>query len=228
MLTLEEQSTKQTQKSFDRARRFAYSAANSSREPNLGLRVVFCAVLPKTESARAFLSCLPVFPGAIRESRRIKLFKGGTLIKARNRILSRIAWLLALSAVLISARPAFAQEDNRVPAVFLGGFLLIFCIFLLVLYVYHALALQTIATKTNTENPWFAWVPILNIILMLNIAKKPIWWIILCLIPLVNIVIIIIVWMGIAEARNKPNWWGILLIVPVANLIVPGYLAWSD
>jgi hypothetical protein len=45
---------------------------------------------------------------------------------------------------------------------------------------------------------------------------------------LVNIVFIIIVWMGIAEARNKPNWWGILLIVPVANIIVPGYLAWSD
>jgi uncharacterized protein DUF5684 len=149
-------------------------------------------------------------------------------MKARNRILSRIGWLLALSAVLISARPAFAQEDNRVPAAFLGGFLVIFCILLLVMYVYHALALQTIATKTNTENPWFAWIPILNIVLMLNIAKKPIWWIILCLIPLVNIAILIIVWMGIAEARSKPNWWGILIIVPVANLIVPGYLAWSD
>jgi Family of unknown function (DUF5684) len=149
-------------------------------------------------------------------------------MKARTRILSRIGWLLALSAMLIPARAAFAQENNRVPAVFFGGFLVIFCFLVLVLYVYHALALQTIATKTNTENPWFAWIPILNIILMLNIAKKPIWWIILCLIPLVNIAILIVVWMGIAEARSKPNWWGILVIVPGANLIVPGYLAWSD
>jgi uncharacterized membrane protein YhaH (DUF805 family) len=62
---------------------------------------------------------------------------------------------------------------------------------------------------------------------MLNIARKPDWWILLFLIPLVNNNIIII-WMGIAEARNKPNWWGILLIVPVANIILPGYLAWSD
>ena len=130
--------------------------------------------------------------------------------------------------MLIPAGPAFAEENNRVPTVFLGGFLFIFCIFILVMYVYHAMALQTIATKTSTENPWFAWIPILNIILMLNIAKKPIWWIILCLIPLVNIVVIIIVWMGIAEARNKPNWWGILMIVPPVNFIVPGYLAWSD
>jgi hypothetical protein len=95
-------------------------------------------------------------------------------------------------------------------------------------YVYVALALQTIAQKTNTANGWLAWIPIANIILMLNIAKKPIWWIILFLIPFVNLVMAILVWMGIAVARGKPNWWGILIIVPVMNLIVPGYLAWSD
>jgi hypothetical protein len=94
--------------------------------------------------------------------------------------------------------------------------------------VYFALALQTIAKKTNTQNAWLAWIPIANIILMLNIAKKPLWWIILCLIPFVNIVIAIIVWMAIAEARGKPSWWGILLLIPFVNLIVPGYLAWSD
>jgi predicted Na+-dependent transporter len=44
----------------------------------------------------------------------------------------------------------------------------------------------------------------------------------------VNIVILIIVWMAIAEARSKPSWWGILVIVPVVNLIVFGYLAWAD
>jgi hypothetical protein len=71
-------------------------------------------------------------------------------------------------------------------------------------------------------------VPILQVILMLNIAKKPVWWIILFFIPLVGAVFAIIVWMAIAEARNKPNWWGILLIIPVFGLIVPGYLAWSD
>ena len=63
---------------------------------------------------------------------------------------------------------------------------------------------------------------------MLNIAKKPMWWFILFLVPIVNIVIAIMVWMAVAEARGKPSWWGILTIVPVANLIVPGVLAWSD
>ena len=101
-------------------------------------------------------------------------------------------------------------------------------IFAAAMYVYVALALQTIAQKTGTENAWWAWVPIINIVLMLNIAKKPVWWLILFLIPLVNLIIIIIVWMAIAEARGKPSWWCILFIVPVAQLIVPGYLAWAD
>ena len=103
-----------------------------------------------------------------------------------------------------------------------------FLVCVAVVYIYVALALQTIAQKTNTENGWLAWIPIANIILTLNVAKKPIWWIILFLIPLVNIVMGVLVWMGVAQARGKPSWWGILIIIPVVNLIVPGYLAWSD
>ncbi len=136
-----------------------------------------------------------------------------------------IAGILALLPAAV-----FAQDDasKAVPALLAGGFMMFFLVFALAMYVYVALALSTIAQKTNTENGWLAWIPIANIILMLNIARKPIWWIVLCLIPLVNIVIFIIMWMGIAEARNKPSWWGVLMIVPVVSIIVTGYLAWSD
>jgi hypothetical protein len=103
-----------------------------------------------------------------------------------------------------------------------------FLLFFAVSYIYMALALTTIATKTNTPNAWLAWIPIANLFLMFNVARKPAWWFVLILIPLVNIVIFIIVWMAVAEARHKPNWWGILIIVPVVGLLVPGYLAWSD
>ena len=108
-----------------------------------------------------------------------------------------------------------------------GAILVVYWLFIIAYYVYTAICLMMIAKKTGTANGWMAWIPIANIILMLQLAKKPIWWIILLLIPLVNIVIGIIVWMKIAEARGKPSWWGILLIVPGVNLIVPGYLAFS-
>ena len=136
----------------------------------------------------------------------------------------------ALVAVLLSATAVLAQDssDGTMPAMFAGGMILFILVFAAAIYVYMALALSTIATKTRTENPWLAWIPIANIVLMLNIAKKPIWWILLFFIPIVSLVMAIIVWMAVAEARGKPNWWGILLIVPVVGLAVPGYLAWAD
>jgi len=155
-------------------------------------------------------------------------------MKSRPSILRLLGWAAALVVMLLPASSAFAQSDNSMPPgaggalALLAGMMVFIWIFMLAFYVYLALALQTIAKKTNTPNAWWAWIPIINVILMLNIAKKPIWWIILCLIPFVNIIIFIILWMGVAEARNKPSWWGILVIVPVVNLIVPGYLAWSD
>ncbi len=99
----------------------------------------------------------------------------------------------------------------------------------LVFYVYLSYSLYVIAQKTgHSDNAWLAWIPIVNLFLTLQIAGEPGWWFILFLIPIVNIVIGVIVWMKIAVARNKPDWWGILLIVPFVNFIVPGYLAFSD
>lgn len=151
-----------------------------------------------------------------------------TLPKSRS-TLKVVALTLLSVLTLLTAGPVYAQELPRGGAMaIIAAMGMFFLVFAIACYIYTSLALQTIAKKTNTENPWLAWIPIVNVILMLNIAKKRIWWIILCFIPLVNIVIIILIWMAIAEARNKPSWWGILLIVPVVNLIVPGYLAWSD
>ena len=103
-----------------------------------------------------------------------------------------------------------------------------YSIFWVILYVYFAVCLMLIANKTNTPNSWLAWIPIANIYLMCKVAGKPGWWVILFFIPFVNIVIYIIVWMKVAEARKKPGWLGILMIIPFVNLIVPGYLAFSE
>lgn len=150
-------------------------------------------------------------------------------MKARLNRLSRSGLGVALGAVLVSASEAWGQSfSSSIPPAIASSIFMIALVCGLAVYIYMALALQTIAVKTNTANAWLAWVPIANAILMLQIAKKPLWWIILFAIPIVNIVIVIMVWMGVAEARQKPNWWGILAIVPLVNMVVPGYLAWSD
>jgi Family of unknown function (DUF5684) len=152
-------------------------------------------------------------------------------MKVRFSPLSLRGLSIALVAVLVPAGAAVGQSsDSGGPfaALTAGVFGLFVFGFILATYVYMALALQTIANKTNTANSWLAWIPIANIFLLLSVAKKPMWWFILFLVPLVNIVMAIMVWMGVAEARGKPNWWGILMIVPLVNLVVPGYLAWAD
>jgi hypothetical protein len=150
------------------------------------------------------------------------------IVPRRRSKLTLLVLSLLASLTLLAAVPVFADEPSGAAFAAAGIAFLFMAVIGIALYVYFSLALQTIAKKTNTENAWWAWIPIIQAVLMLNIAKKPVWWIILFFIPLVNIVIIILTFMAIAEARNKPNWWGILMIIPVVNLIVPGYLAWAD
>jgi hypothetical protein len=149
-------------------------------------------------------------------------------MKTRWDRLSLVGVSFALAVVLLASSAASAQDMDRVSPAIAGTLLFFFLGMAFVAYLYMALSLQTIATKTGAANAWLAWIPIANIFLMLEIAKKPGWWFILFLVPLANVVVSILVWMEIAKARKKPDWWGILIIVPLVNLVVPGYLAWAD
>lgn len=56
---------------------------------------------------------------------------------------------------------------------------------------------------------WAAIIPIYNIIVLLEIAGKPIWWIILFLIPCVNIIVSLLVFIAVAKAFGKSEVFGI-------------------
>jgi hypothetical protein len=60
---------------------------------------------------------------------------------------------------------------------------------------------------------WAAIVPIYSTIVILQIAKKPIWWIILYFIPFVNIVISIIVLYNLALAFGKGGGFTLGLVL---------------
>jgi predicted membrane-bound dolichyl-phosphate-mannose-protein mannosyltransferase len=100
--------------------------------------------------------------------------------------------------------------------------------FFVAIYAFFAMCLQAIAKKTETENAWMAWVPFLNMVLLLHIAGKPTWWIVLFFIPLVNFVITILVMMSVAERVEKPSWVGALVVVPFVGTLVIPYLAFSS
>lgn len=109
-----------------------------------------------------------------------------------------------------------------------GGMFLFFIVIFVIVYVLVAISLMRIAKRTNTENAWFAWIPILNLILMLQIARRPMWWLIFFLVPFINVVGIVlnfIIWIDIAKRLGKSPAIGFFAgLIPI--IFVP-YLAFS-
>lgn len=120
------------------------------------------------------------------------------------------------------------ESDMGLPIAFGIGFLLFVLLFVVVIYVYYAVAFQRMARKLNVPDDWFAWIPVLNLVLLLRIANRPLWWILLLFIPLVQVVVSIIIWMDVAKGMGKSEWWGVLMVFPGVNLVVMGYLAFYD
>jgi Family of unknown function (DUF5684) len=56
---------------------------------------------------------------------------------------------------------------------------------------------------------WAAIIPIYNLIVLLQIAGKPLWWIILFFIPLVNIIMAILVGIAVAKNFGKSDAFGV-------------------
>ena len=66
---------------------------------------------------------------------------------------------------------------------------------------------------------WACLIPIYNLVVLLEITKKPLWWIILLLIPFVNFVVLIIVYHSLSLVYGKDVGFTIgLLLLPVIFL----------
>jgi hypothetical protein len=61
-------------------------------------------------------------------------------------------------------------------------------------YVCLAIGLYFSAKKANTKNPWVAFVPVIQIVVLLQLIDKSGWAIFLLLIPIINWILLII-WM---------------------------------
>jgi len=124
------------------------------------------------------------------------------------------------------ARTSSYSSDWDIGAIGLG-FGLVWIFSYLAFYIYLAITLMFIAKKTGTSNAWMAWIPILNLYLMCKAAGKSGIWIILLLLPVVNVVAIILLWASIAQRLGRSGLWGLLMLIPVLNLVLMGILAFS-
>jgi len=109
----------------------------------------------------------------------------------------------------------------------LAGFMTIILIVQIAVYIYFALCLFLIAKKLDVRAAWTAFIPIVQIYTIMASAGKPLWWILLLLIPIVNIFIAIYIWMCITENLGKNKWLGLLMMLPIINFVFIGILAFS-
>ena len=102
---------------------------------------------------------------------------------------------------------------------------------LLAVYIYSAIAVMTIAKRTKTKDGWMAFIPILNIYLLTQMAGKSglLTLIILAdtmLGGLATTVLCISMFWIIAKKIRYPEWMSLLLLIPIVNLIILGVFAW--
>lgn len=110
------------------------------------------------------------------------------------------------------------MEDQQAPGVL---FWIIWC----VVVVFYVATMWRVFEKAGKPG-WAAIIPIYNAIVILQIAGKPVWWFLLYLIPIVNIVIAIIVTLALAENFRKGVGFAIGLIL--LGFIFWPILAWGD
>lgn len=91
---------------------------------------------------------------------------------------------------------------------FMGIFAIVFFLLIIFLVIIPAWKVFTKAGKPG----WAVLIPIYNIIVMLEIVKKPLWWIFLMFIPVVNVVIAVILTIELAKAFGKSTGFAIGLI----------------
>ncbi len=66
---------------------------------------------------------------------------------------------------------------------------------------------------TKADKPgWASLIPIYNIIVLLEIIEKPVWWLLLMFVPIVNIVIGFMLAIELAKAFDKGTGFALLLI----------------
>jgi hypothetical protein len=95
--------------------------------------------------------------------------------------------------------------------------------------IYLAIAILVIAGFWKTfakagEPGWAAIIPIFNTYILLKIAGRPWWWLVLYFIPIVSLVVWIVVAIDIAKAFGKGTGFGVgLALLPFIFFPVLGF-----
>jgi hypothetical protein len=91
--------------------------------------------------------------------------------------------------------------------------------------VFCVASLWKVFTKAGQPG-WAAIIPIYNLVVLCQIAGKPVWWVLLMFIPIANIIVAVMIWHGVSKAFGHGAGFTAGLVL-LGFIFIP-ILAWGD
>lgn len=85
-------------------------------------------------------------------------------------------------------------------------------IFILIIQVIHGLGTWKLYIKAGRQ-AWEAFVPVYNGVILMKIINRPWWWIILLFLPIVNLIMLMVVWVETARSFGKNTYLDTFLAI---------------
>ncbi|MCK5785143.1 MAG: signal peptidase I [Candidatus Sabulitectum sp.] len=99
----------------------------------------------------------------------------------------------------------------------------VFMLFSFAIAVFLIMAQWKIFTKAG-EPGWASIVPIYNAVLLMKIAGKPGWWVLLMFVPIANLVVMVLMNIGLAKNFGRSDGFIIgLILLPYIFLAILGF-----
>jgi len=137
--------------------------------------------------------------------------------------MSKIIRKLVLIMMFFGTTGTLFAQDSSSGGGTAGLIGMAFSVIWLVLCLAIFIGIWKVFTKAGQPG-WAIIIPIYNAIVLIQIAKKPVWWIVLFFIPFVNIIVGIILAIEIAKAFGKGAGFGLgLAFFPMIFYPVLGF-----
>jgi len=95
-------------------------------------------------------------------------------------------------------------------------------LFMMAIAVVFLIGIWKVFAKAGQPG-WAALVPIYNMVVMLEIVGRPVWWIVLFFIPLVNIAIMLVVYIDLAKSFGQSILFVALMLLGGIGFLLLGY-----
>jgi hypothetical protein len=123
--------------------------------------------------------------------------------------------------------PSIKERLESVPVRVRKDALIFISAFTAIFYLFLCYPFMQIARKLGKKHPWLVWIPIVQVFYFTYMAGKSMWWMVLYLVPVVNVLFPLLLCADLLRALRKPFWLIVFIIFPGTNIVMFWYLAVS-